>query len=53
MRAIKAEDLSTFYKYQAMGALERVLYLMPENFYIAYKTEQGEYDGGKHSAEEE
>jgi transcriptional regulator with XRE-family HTH domain len=53
MRAIKAEDLSTFYKYQAMGALERVLYLMPEDFYIAYKTEQGEHDGGKHSTEEE
>jgi transcriptional regulator with XRE-family HTH domain len=52
MRAIKAEDLSTYYKYQAIEALERVLYAMPEEYYIAYKLEQEGKDG-KHSAEKE
>ena len=53
LRAIKAEDLSAYYKYQGMEALERVLYTMPEEYYIAHKLEQeGERDG-KHTAEKE
>jgi transcriptional regulator with XRE-family HTH domain len=53
MRAIKAEDLSTFYKYQAMEALERALYAMPEDYYIAYQAQKGEDDDGEYSGEEE
>lgn len=39
MRAIKAEDLSAFYKYQAIEAIERVLSIMPENYYAEYRTQ--------------
>ena len=42
LRAIKANDISTFYKYQAMETLERVLSVLPEEYYIAYRLEQDE-----------
>jgi transcriptional regulator with XRE-family HTH domain len=53
MRAIKAKDLSVFYKYQAMEALERVLYMMPTDYYVAHKLKQEGKDDGEYSAEEE
>jgi len=53
MRAIETEDLTTFYRYQALQYLERVLADLPEEYYIAYKLELGEEQRGKHSTEEE
>lgn len=53
LRVIKAEDLSIFYKYEAISALERVLSEMPEEYYIAYKLKQGEEKHGEYPAEKE
>ena len=42
MRVVEAKDLSTFYKYQAMEALELAVSLLPENYYIDYRIMQEE-----------
>ena len=39
MRAIETEDLATFYQYQALQYLERVLSALQEDYYIAYRLE--------------
>jgi len=39
MRAIETEDLATFYQYQALQHLERVLESLPDEYYRAYHSE--------------
>jgi hypothetical protein len=39
MRAIETEDLATFYQYQALQHLERVLEALPDEYYTAYRLE--------------
>jgi len=39
MRAIETEDLATFYQYQALQYLERVLEALPDEYYTAYHSE--------------
>jgi len=39
MRAIKTEDLATFYQYQALQYLERVLEALPDEYYTVYHSE--------------
>jgi len=39
MRAIETEDLATFYQYQALQYLERVLSALPEEYYNSYHAE--------------
>ena len=53
LRTIRAEDLSTYYKYQAMEALGLTLLPMPEGYYTAYRQKQDEEGArdGKHTAE--
>jgi transcriptional regulator with XRE-family HTH domain len=53
LRTLRAEDYSAFNKYQAIEALERVLYPMPEDYYRAYQAQKEEDDDGEYSAEEE
>jgi hypothetical protein len=39
MRAIETEDLATFYQYQSLQYLERVLESLPDEYYVAYHSE--------------
>jgi len=39
MRTIETEDLATFYQYQALQYLERVLEILPEEYYATYHAE--------------
>ena len=47
MRAIETEDLATFYQYQALQHLERVLGVLPDEYYVAYRTELKEEEAKK------
>ena len=47
MRAIETEDLATFYRYQALQHLERVLSALPEEYYNSYHTELKEEEASE------
>ena len=47
MRAIETEDLATFYKYQALQYLERVLESLPDGYYTEYHSELKEEEASE------
>jgi transcriptional regulator with XRE-family HTH domain len=47
MRAIETEDLATFYQYQALQYLERVLEALPDEYYVTYYAELKEKEASE------
>ena len=47
MRAIETKELATFYQYQALQYLERVLESLPNEYYTAYHSELKEKEASE------